>query len=165
MEVWMDIGKLKGMAIVSVTEGSRLGRVEDVLIDTSGLQIGALKIAHDGQQFMIPFNLIKNVGSDAITVESSQVTQAEGSASGVLVGLRDFKKLKMVDEAGTLLGVLSSVDFDQKTGKLLQLSVHKGGMLGLGGTTTVVDTSQVRGIGREVVTVSAEAAAVVQQES
>lgn len=160
----MDIDKLKGMAIVSVTEGSRLGRVEDVLIDTSGLLIGALKIAHDGQQFVIPFNLIKSIGSDAITVESSQVTQAEGSASGALVGLRDFKKLKMVDESGTLLGVLSNVEFDQQTGKLQQLSVHKGGVFGLGGTTTAVDTSQVRGIGREVVTVSAEAAATVQQE-
>jgi len=161
----MDIDKLKGMAIVSVSEGSRLGRVDDVLINTSGIQIGALKIAHDGQQFMIPFNLIKSIGSDAITVESSQVTQAEGSAAGAMVSLRDFKKLKMVDESGTLLGMLSSVDFDQQSGKLVQLSVHKGGMLGLGGTTTAVDTSQVRGIGREVVTVSAEAAATVQQDS
>lgn len=161
----MDIDKLKGMAIVSVSEGSRLGRVEDVLIDTSGLQIGALKIAHDGQQFMIPFNLIKSLGSDAITVEGSQVTQAESSASGSFVGLRDFRKLKVVDESGTLLGLLSGVEFDQQTGKLLQLSVHKGGLLGLGGTTTAVDTGQVRGIGREVVTVSAEAAATVQQES
>lgn len=161
----MDIDKIKGMAIVSVSEGSRLGRVDDVLIDTSAIQIGALKIAHDGQQFMIPFNLIKSIGSDAITVESSQVTQAESSAAGALVSLRDFKKLKMVDEAGTLLGVLSNIDFDQQTGKLVQLSVHKGGLLGLGGVTTAVDTSQVRGIGREVVTVSAEASAAVQQES
>ena len=161
----MDIDKLKGMAIVSVSEGSRLGRVDDVLIDSSGMQIGALKIVHDRQQFMIPFNLIKSIGSDAITVESSQVTQAEGSASGALVSVRDFKKLKMVNEAGTLLGVLSNVDFDQQTGKIGQLSVHKGGLLGLGGKTTTIDTSQVRGIGRDVVTVSAEAAAAVEQES
>lgn len=161
----MDIDKLKGMAIVSVSEGSRLGRVDDVLIDTVGIQIGALKIARDGQQFMIPFNLIKSVGSDAITVESSQVTQAEGAATGAFVGLRDFKRLKMVDEAGTLLGVLSNIDFDQQTGKIAQLSVRKGGVLGLGGTTTMVDTSQVRGIGREVVTVSAEAVATVVREA
>jgi len=161
----MDIDKLKGMAIVSVSEGTRLGRVDDVLIDTGGIRIGALKIARDGQQFMIPFNLIKSVGSDAITVESSQVTQAEGAAAGAFVGLRDFKKLKMVDEAGTLLGVLSNIDFDQQTGKIVQLSVRKGGLLGLGGTTTTVDTNQVRGIGREVVTVSAEAAAAVDREA
>lgn len=160
----MDIEKLKGMAIVSVSEGSRLGRVEEILIDTSGLQIGALKIAHDGQQFMIPFPLIKSVGSDAITVESSQVTQA-GNAAGGLVSLREFKKLKMVDETGTLLGVVSSVDFDQLTGKLVQLSVRKGGMLGLGGTTTTVDTGQVRGIGREVITVVPQLAPEPQPES
>ena len=161
----MNIDKLKGMAIISVSEGARLGRVDDVLIDPSGIQIGALKIARDGQQFMIPFNLIKSIGSDAITVESSQVTQAGSATAGGLVGLRDFKKLKMVDEAGTLLGALAGVEFDQQNGRIVQLSVHKGGLLGLGGTTTAVDTSQVRGIGREVVTVSAEAAAAVEQES
>lgn len=154
----MDIDKLKGMTVVSVSEGARLGRVEDVLLDTSALQIGALKIAHEGQQFVIPFNLIKSIGADAITVESSQVTQATGDAATSLVSLRDFKKLKIVDEFGTLLGVLSGVEFEQQTGKMQQLLVHKGGVLGLGGTTKTVDASQVRGIGRDVVTVSAEAA-------
>lgn len=151
----MNIDKLKNMAIVSVAEGSRLGRVADVLIDPSALQIGAIKVEHEGQSFVIPFNLIKNIGSDAITVASSQVTQADGGSFGTLVGLSDFKKLKVVDENGTLYGTVSNVDVEMTTGKIASFAAHKGGVLGLGGTTTSVTTDQVRGIGPEVVTISA----------
>ncbi len=151
----MNIDKLKSMAIVSVTEGSRLGRVADVLIEPGALQIGAVKVEHEGQSFVIPFNLIKSIGSDAITVASSQVTQTDGGSFGTLVGLGDFKKLKVVDENGTLYGIVSNVEVDTATGKILSFAAHKGGMLGLGGTTTSIMTDQVRGIGPEVVTVSA----------
>lgn len=160
----MNVDKLKGMAIVSVAEGSRLGRIDDVLIDPSALQIGAVKIEHDSQSFMIPFNLIKNIGSDAVTVESSQVTQADGGSFGTLVGINNFKKLKVVDEAGTLYGTVSSVEIDTPTGKITSFAAHKGGMLGLGGTTTAVAADQVRGIGPEVVTVSAAVMAEIPGE-
>ena len=153
----MNIEKMKGMAIVSVSEGSRLGRVADVLLEPQGLQIGAIKIEQDGQSFVIPYNLIKSVGADAITVESSQVTQADGGSFGSLVGIGNLKKLKVVDETGTLYGMISSIEVDTATGKVGSFTAHRGGMLGLGGTTTSVTAEQVRGIGPEVVTVTAVA--------
>jgi sporulation protein YlmC with PRC-barrel domain len=143
------------MAIVSVAEGSRLGRVAEILIEPGALQIGAVRVEHEGQSFVIPFNLIKSIGSDAITVASSQVTQTDGGSFGTLVGLGDFKKLKVVDENGTLYGVVSSVEVDTATGAILNFAAHKGGVLGIGGTTTAMTTDRVRGIGPEVVTVSA----------
>ena len=160
----MNIDKLKGMAIVSVAEGSRLGRVSDILIDTAALQIGAIKIAHEGQSFVIPFNLLKSIGADAITVENSNVTQADGGSFGAMVSVGDFKKLKVVDETGTLYGVISSIEIDEATGKLSEFTAHKGGMLGLGGTTTTVNAGQVRGVGPEVMTVSAAEMAEAPQE-
>jgi sporulation protein YlmC with PRC-barrel domain len=160
----VNIDKLKSMAIVSVAEGSRLGRVADILLDPGALQIGAIKVEHDGQTFVMPFNLIKSIGADAITVASSQVTQTDGGSFGTLVGLQDFKKLKVVDENGTLYGIVSNVEVDTATGKVLSFAAHKGGMLGLGGTTTSVTAEQVRGIGPEVVTVSAADMAEVTPE-
>jgi sporulation protein YlmC with PRC-barrel domain len=154
----MNIEKLKGMSVVSVSEGSRLGRIADILIEPREMQIGAVKIEHENQSFVIPFNLIKSIGSDAITVESSQVTQADGGSFGTLVGIGDFKKLKVVDETGTLHGTISGVEMDAATGKIGSFTAHKGGMLGLGGTTTSVTSEQVRGIGPEVVTVAVAAA-------
>lgn len=160
----MNIEKLKGMAVVSVAEGSRLGRIADVLIEPRAMQVGAMKLDHEGQSFVIPFDLIKSVGTDAITVESSRVTQTDGGSFGTLIGINDFKKLKVVDETGTLYGTISGVDFEVLSGKIGSFTAHKGGMLGLGGTTTAVLAEQVRGIGPEVVTVSMAEMADAPQE-
>lgn len=152
----MDAGKLKGMAIVSIGEGATLGHVADVLFDTKALRIDALEVKGTGRQFVVPFNRIKNVGSDAVTIESSQVTQTlstEGTG-GALTGLDRIKRLKVVDETGTHLGTVSSVEIDQATGQVLRLAAHKGGLLGMGGESTSIAAGDIRGIGPEVMTVA-----------
>lgn len=147
---------LKGMAVVSIAEGSRLGRVDDLVIDTVERSIVALNCSDQGRRFIVPFQYVRNIGKDAITVESSQVTQVEGQGAQAPNTLRldDFLKLKTVDESGNLLGVVSQLDIDAATGRLVSLDVHKGGVLGLGGTTTTVAAEQVRAVGPELVTVA-----------
>ena len=152
----MNGASLKSMAIVSVTEGSRLGRVDDLLIDTAKRQVVALQASDQGRRFIVPFPLVQNIGKDAITVESSQVTQVEGQggqAAGVL-RLDEFLKLKVVDDSGTFLGTVSQVSIEPANGQLISLDAHKGGLLGLGGTTTTVAAEQLRAIGAEIVTVA-----------
>lgn len=157
----MRIADLKNRAVVSIAEGSRLGRVETVAIDTGTLRVAALHCAEQGQRFIVPFALIKQIGNDAITVESSNVTQVDGqagTATGV-VALDAFLKLKAVDDGGTFVGTVSQLDFDPATGQLTSLDAHRGGVLGLGGTTTTIPASDIRAIGPEIVTVAAPAAA------
>src|SRR3954453_2869459 len=150
----MEADQLKGMAIISVSEGSRLGRVAEGLIDTAALRVGAIRVEESGKSFVIPFELLKSIGSDAITVESSQVTQTDGGAFGNLVGVSTFKKLKVVDEGGNFVGTVSGVDLDTTTGQLVGLTAHRGGVLGLGGTSTTLGVAQVRGVGPDVLTVA-----------
>ena len=66
----------------------------------------------------------------------------------------DFLKLKAVDESGTLVGTVSQLDIDATTGQLVSLDAHKGGVLGLGGTTTTVAAEQIRAVGAEIITVA-----------
>lgn len=152
----MNGATLKGMAIVSITEGSRLGRVDDLLIDTAQRQVVAFQASDQGKRFIVPFHLVRNIGKDAVTVESSQVTQVEGQAGQAagLLRLDEFNKLKVVDESGTFMGTISQVAIDPSTGHLVSLDAHKGGVLGLGGTTTTVAAEQVRAIGQEIITVA-----------
>jgi sporulation protein YlmC with PRC-barrel domain len=156
----MDPDKLKGMAVISMAEGTLLGRVEDVLFDPQALHAVALQVGSAGQTFAIPFEKIKNFGADAVTVDSGQVTQtiSKGDSFSALPGLGAIKKLKVVDEAGTLLGTVNGIDIDGATGQMLNLSVHKGGVLGLGGTTMTVSVETIRGIGPELITVVTGAA-------
>ena len=152
----MRSAALKGMSVVSVAEGTRLGRVDDLLIDTAERRIVALHCSDQGRRFIVPFQFVRNIGKDAITVESSQVTQVEGQGGQGPNTLRlgEFLKLKAVDETGTLIGTVSQVDIDAASGQLVSLDAHKGGVLGLGGTTVTIAAEQIRAVGPEMVTVS-----------
>ena len=157
----MDAGKLKGMAIVSLGDGAKLGRVDDVLFGTRPLRATALSVRGDGQDFVIPFEQLTTIGADAVTVESGQVTQTaskEGTYSG-LAGLGELMKFKVVDEAGTLVGTLGGIELDPASGQVTGLAVHQGGLLGLGGTTTRIDPAAIRSVGDALLTVAAGGAA------
>ena len=152
----MRSAELKGLSVVSITEGTRLGRVDDLALDTAEWRVVALHCSDQGRRFIVPFHHVRNIGKDAITVESSQVTQIEGQGAQAPNTLRldDFLKLKAVDESGTLVGTVSQLDIDAISGQLVSLDVHKGGVLGLGGTTTTVAAEQIRAVGPEIVTVA-----------
>lgn len=153
----MDAEKIKGMAVVSIAEGTKLGRVDDLLFDIGSLRVAALRVSGDGQDFIIPFTGLKNIGVDAVTVENSQVTQVpgRGGESSAWAGLGKVKNLKVVDDAGTLLGTVSSIAVDAVTGQMIGLRAHKGGLLGLGGTSVTIDAQAIRSVGAEVITVAA----------
>jgi sporulation protein YlmC with PRC-barrel domain len=152
----MNADNLKGMTIVSLGEGAKLGSISEVLFATHPLRAAALSATGNGQDFIIPFEQIKNIGTDAVTVESGQVTQTaskEGAYSG-LATLGALTRRKVVDEAGTLIGTIRDLDFDTTTGQVTGLTVHKGGMLGLGGTATTLDAATIRSVGNDMLTVS-----------
>ena len=158
----MDAKTLKGMAVVSLQEGTRLGRVEQPLFDLAARQLRGVEVHGDDGTFLVPFEQIDSIGSDAITVTSSQVTQTPnpGGAVGTLMGLEELERLKVVDNEGTLLGALDTIEFDPLTGLVTQLSAHKGGMLGMGGTTTQLDASSILMVGPELLTVTMDATSV-----
>jgi sporulation protein YlmC with PRC-barrel domain len=62
---------------------------------------------------------------------------------------------KVVDDAGTLLGTPQAIAIAPQTGRLQQLEVHSGGMLGMGGQTTTVPGSDVTSVGADVIVVRA----------
>ncbi len=158
----MDAHTLKSMAIVSLAEGTRLGYVEQPLLDLAARKVVALQVKGESGTFIVRFDEVASVGTDAITVESSAATQTP-STGGAADGLRDLdelRKLKVVDRAGTLLGTISRVEIDPASGAIMQLTTHKGGMLGMGGTTTLIDAQAIVSVGPELLTVNTEESAL-----
>ena len=155
----MDAHALKGMAVVSLQEGTKLGQIDQPLFDMATRQLGGLDVSGDAGRFVVPFAQIHQIGSDAVTVTSSQVTQtpSTGSALGALLSLHDLGKLKIVDEAGTFLGTIHDVEVDPASGQITQLTAHKGGVLGMGGTTTSIDATSILMVGPELLTVTTAA--------
>jgi uncharacterized protein YrrD len=154
----MDANTLKGIAVVSLNEGTRLGRVEEPLFDLAARQLRALEVHGDDGTFIVPFEQIVSIGGDAVTVTSSDVTHTPSAerVTGTLTGLHDLGKLKVVDDSGTFLGHLNSIEFDEKSGQVTLLDAHKGGVLGMGGTTTELDASSVLVVGSDLLTVNTD---------
>lgn len=155
----MDAKALKGMAVVSLEEGTKLGAIEQPLFDMATRQLDALEVSGDDGRFVVRFDQIRQIGSDAVTVTSSQSTQtpSTGSTLGALRSLHDLSTLKIVDEAGTFLGTIHEVGLDPATGQITRLTTHKGGLLGIGGTSTAIDASAILMVGPDLITVTTTA--------
>lgn len=157
----MNADRIRGMAVLSITTGARLGRVEDLAFDPQERRVAALRVSADGQQTLIPFDKVHSIGSDAVTVPSDDVREW-GTPPGdlsTLPGVEDLRKLKVVDEAGTLVGVVRDIEIDPQDGRVTQVETHAGGVLGIGGTTRTIAAEDVRSIGAEVMMVAVSGAA------
>jgi sporulation protein YlmC with PRC-barrel domain len=155
----MDAHTLKSMAIVSVQEGTKLGYVTQPLLDLAAHRVVALQVRGESGTFIVPFDAVASVGTDAITVESSAATQTP--STGVVADewrdLDALRKLKVVDHAGTFLGTISRIEIDPASGAITRLAAHMGGMLGMGGKTTPIDARAILSVGPELMTVNTEA--------
>jgi sporulation protein YlmC with PRC-barrel domain len=153
----MKTSEMKGKAVLSITTGLRLGRVEEALLNPASLDLSALRISADDQQAVVPFAQVRSIGRDAVMVEGDDVAQwiTTSIAAEGLVTFDDLKHHKVVDDAGTLLGTPRAIAVEPQSGRLQQLEVHSGGMLGMGGQTTTVPGSDVTGVGADVIVVRA----------
>jgi sporulation protein YlmC with PRC-barrel domain len=152
----MNTDKLKGMAVVSLAEGAKLGQVDAPLFDAATLHLRAFQVTGDGQTFIVPLDQVRTIGTDAVMVESSQATQTavKGGEFGSLVPFSTLKQLKVVDAAGTFVGTLHDLELEPTTGRALRIVVHKGGLFGLGGETTTIEAAAIRSVGGELITVA-----------
>lgn len=154
----IDANGLKGMTIVSVAEAARLGAISDVVFASEPSRVAALQVRGAGADFVIPFDQARSFGADAVTVESSQVTQM-ASAGGTFEGLPRLTQLlrvKVVDDAGTLVGTLQTIVVDPATGSVVRLVALRGGIFGVGGASTTIAVEAIRSVGSDVLTVAAE---------
>jgi sporulation protein YlmC with PRC-barrel domain len=151
----MKISDLRGNAIVSMSDGERVGTVRDVLIDTGKLQATALVIGGRPGQGYLPLDGVKSFGPDAITIENADGIQwATGQLhddSGREAG--ELMKLHVMDGSGTSTGTVHELTVDLPSGNVLTLSVRKGGVFGIGADNVDVPVSDIVSIGPSLVTV------------
>lgn len=125
------IDQLLDMPIVTVEEGQKLGSLKGVEIDTSEGRIRYLHLKGAGRaDGAIPWQAVRSVGSDAITVESKTavmetVPTNERDALTSYVGDRS-----VVTESGERLGSIKSYDVDETSGEIRMYHVGTGGVLG-----------------------------------
>ncbi len=149
----MDANTLKGRAVVSLIEGIKLGTVAQPLFDFQLTHLVALTMDGDEGTTFLPFGLVRGIGADAVTVASHEVVQ--DGATGPLIELEQVLHLKVVDEGGTFVGAIAHMEIDPESGAVMRIATHKGGLLGVGGTTIPIDPATILGIGPEMLTLDA----------
>jgi sporulation protein YlmC with PRC-barrel domain len=151
----MKASALKGIPVLAIRDGLRVGVVEDVLVDTAARTLGALALGAAGQRRVVAFAAVKGVGTDAITIESAQDAPeaAPDLPLAQLPALSALAKLEVIDTSGTRQGTLADLEIDPADGRILEVLVHRGGVLGMGGSTQAVPVSAVRSLGPQVVMV------------
>lgn len=148
---------LRGMPVVSMGDGLRVGEVADLAVEGRDLRVFALVLRGRDGPSIVPFAAIQSVGPDAITLEN---TDAIGRPSGPppghsLPGLRDLVGLPVVDAGGAFRGRLKELEIDRRDGRIVLVTVESGGILGLGGRTLTLPAERVRSLGPAIVTIEA----------
>lgn len=156
-----NIHHMLGMALITVREGIRLGTLEGVAIDTTDGRVRYLyfKGADARADGVVPWEAVRAVGDDAITVDALDTALATIPASDqehltCFVGDRP-----VVTEAGTRLGHVTTYDLDEVTGRIERYHVATGGFFGqLMNRELCFSRAAVRALGQDAIIVDQEAA-------
>ena len=151
---------LIGRAVVSVTDGEKLGLISNLQLDLTERIVLGFLMGGDGGIFnrekpsFVPFAQVRTFGRDAVTIQDkSGITIAEGAPHNTAATLGDLKK-RVVSASGEVIGDGEDVVFDDASGAITALQLApQGGFLGIGAATHAVPMEEIVGFGRDVITV------------
>lgn len=155
----MNTKRLKGLAVVSIADGRKVGTVHEVYVEPTerrvvsfGLrQPGGLLHAASGPPLVVDTDNVHALGSDALTVDdASALREAAGGGHPGVVSGEDLTKRKVVTEGGIYVGQVVSVEIDPATYRLTAIEVSPGFFRG----NKLIPDAQVTSLGADVVVVS-----------
>jgi len=157
----MKFGQLQGTEVVSLADASKLGSVDDVLLDRSKQQVLGLRIKRGGLfsgHEAVRLQDVKAIGYDAVTIEDgrkidseNQFPEFQGSVHrDGIVGSR------VMTENGTEVGTVADIDVDFQTGAITGYVLRAGDATRLQHTGQLVPVSIVKTIGDKMIVVADE---------
>jgi len=113
----MQASKLKGRAVVVLSNAEKIGQVDDVLFDALFRQVLGFRVKKGGllgKTEALPRESVTAIGADALTVPSPDMINAE-ERFAQLAGAATLSQItgtKVVTEGGQLLGTIAQLDVD-----------------------------------------------------
>jgi sporulation protein YlmC with PRC-barrel domain len=100
----------EGLQLVGLKEGKPVGRVKDVILDLQTGCVAGFRVRAHWHTWLLPFAKVKNIGRDAVIVESAADLQRP-AALPALATLAETKyrweSCEVVTDSGTRLGTTS----------------------------------------------------------
>ncbi len=124
--------ELLRLPVIALPGGKKVGTVTDLVIDLDSRTLAGLAIGGpDGEERLVPFNSIRRIGPQAIMVEEGfdRADDRVRERLQELAGNRiDVVGLKVLTEEGRLVGTVSDVTMDERTGALENYEVSGGAL-------------------------------------
>lgn len=155
----MDVKSLKGIAVVSIEEGEKVGVVDNVLFDLDPKRVIAFNLIKPGLLrsggLILPMEDVESVGPDAVMIRSrDKIREQKGDRDYEnRPDLNSLSNLRVVTQDGTYIGTLATVQFDTKTGLITQLEVTGSGFMDRLRRNQIVDVAEAISIGTDVVVI------------
>jgi uncharacterized protein YrrD len=162
----MKASDLRGMPLVSMKEARKLGKVQDVIVDTTEQRIVALqaKIGSEEEPGYITVDKIHAVGKDAITLEDGGSAREgrgpaghEGERGKGTFPLKELQGDKVISYDGTLVGTVSDLEFDPTDFRVTEYEVGSGPLAGITKSYKRLRATPDMHVGEGIITVSEQA--------
>ncbi|MTI82113.1 MAG: photosystem reaction center subunit H [Firmicutes bacterium] len=148
--------QLVGQPVISIGDGTEIGRVKELVIDPASYSVVALILEQKKifkEQKFIPYGKVSSVGSDAITIEKSNSVKKGASLPEIVELTRSKHPLigcKVVAENGTVLGIVDEYYIDISDGSLSGFELSGSFINSIMTGRAFLDISLVRTIGKKI---------------
>ncbi len=121
--------KFISMPVISLEDGQEIGQIRGLVINPSLKSVSALLVEQRKwfkDQKIIPFQKIRSIGDDAITIEKNSTMQKPANLPEIFSLVKDKIDLigaKVIAENGTTLGYVDEYFIELETGKITLLEV------------------------------------------
>jgi uncharacterized protein YrrD len=155
----MDAKTVKGLAIVSIEEGEKIGTVDGIVFDLERRRVAAYRVAGGGlfrsSRNLVDIDDVKSLGPDALMIANRTLVREDpdGRRYGQFPDLPALTNVRVVTENGTFVGNIESIIIDESSGRITEFEVSDGSMLSAFRQNRFVPNSDVRHIGRDIAVV------------
>ena len=153
----MSTKLVKGTAVVSITDGEKLGTIDHVYLDPNSKRIVGFSFHSGGflgrSSAVVDVGDVYAIGEDAVTLNDASAVRsglAVQSKTGDLIDLEDLLKRKVMTQGGTYVGQVASVEFGQPSYHLTQIEISPGHFKG----HETIPAADIVSLGGELVVVS-----------
>lgn len=158
----MNSKHLKGLAVISIADGEKLGTIDRVMVDPVATRVVGFTIRPGGGGLLSPpvdpateevvdVDDIHALGKDAVTLNDKGALRGDQTRArfDTLADLEELTKLKVMTEGGTYVGDLASAEIDPSSFKFTELEVSSGFFQ----SNRHVPMAQVVNVGHELIVV------------
>ncbi|HET7034340.1 MAG TPA: PRC-barrel domain-containing protein [Thermomicrobiaceae bacterium] len=155
----MDAKTLKGIAVVAIQDGQKVGSVSQVRFNIDRRRIQGFEVGtgglFGGNTLYLPMDNVASLGPDAIMIRDRDALSGDSASDQVqqFPTLDDLTSLRVISQGGALLGTLARVDIDPQTGAMSAIEIEKPGITGAFKAHIDVPIDQVISLGRDVAVV------------